>query len=114
MNRLSSIITATLGVIAFSTVFAPSARASCASFDEQGAIWRLPAADRLSGNVGAPVARFVADTSAPDGSIVGFWRVDFTADGADRPFDSAYAQWHSDGTEIMNSSRDPRTQAFCL
>jgi hypothetical protein len=28
--------------------------------------------------------------------------------------DSAFAQWHSDGTEIMNSSRLPRSQSFCL
>jgi hypothetical protein len=28
--------------------------------------------------------------------------------------DSAYAQWHSDGTEIMNSSRPPSTGSFCL
>jgi len=45
---------------------------------------------------------------------VGFWRVDFTPDGATHPVDSALVQWHSDGTEIMNSSRDPRTQSFCM
>src|SRR5262249_14890919 len=34
--------------------------------------------------------------------------------GATHPVDSALVQWHSDGTEIMNSSRDPRTQSFCM
>jgi hypothetical protein len=66
------------------------------------------------------LAQFAPDTSAPDLSIVGFWQVDFVAkdntngipDGT--LIDSAYVQWHSDGTEIMNSSRDPRTQSFCL
>jgi hypothetical protein len=55
-------------------------------------------------------------------SIVGMWHVVFTAkgnfgpglppDGA--PIDTGFAQWHSDGTEIMNSSRNPATGSFCL
>jgi hypothetical protein len=28
--------------------------------------------------------------------------------------DHGYSQWHSDGTEIMNSSRPPATGNFCL
>jgi hypothetical protein len=51
--------------------------------------------------------------------IVGFWQITFTAkgnagipDGAQ--IDKAFAQWHSDGTEIMNSSRPPITSSFCL
>jgi len=52
--------------------------------------------------------------------IVGMWQVTFTAEGnpAGPPdgmvLDNAFAQWHSDGTEIMNSSRNPATQSFCL
>jgi len=50
---------------------------------------------------------------------VGFWRVTFTSEGTTgipdgTVIDQAYAQWHSDGTEIMNSSRPPVTQSFCL
>jgi hypothetical protein len=54
-------------------------------------------------------------------SIVGMWQFTFTStgnsafgipDGA--PLDQGYSQWHSDGTEIMNSGRDPVTQSFCL
>ena len=44
--------------------------------------------------------------------IVGFWNFTFTSDG--QTIDAGYVQWHSDGTEIMNSSRDPRTQSFCM
>lgn len=44
--------------------------------------------------------------------IVGFWNATFTSDG--QVIDSPYVQWHSDGTEIMNSSRDPRTGSFCM
>jgi hypothetical protein len=32
----------------------------------------------------------------------------------DTPIDSGYVQWHSDGTEIMNSGRPPQNGDFCL
>ena len=45
-----------------------------------------------------------------------FWKVKFVSDG--NPgipdgvvLDNAFVQWHSDGTEIMNSSRPPRPAA---
>jgi hypothetical protein len=51
--------------------------------------------------------------------IVGFWKVTLISKGNDgipddTVLDSAFAQWHSDGTEIMNSSRPPITGSFCL
>jgi hypothetical protein len=53
--------------------------------------------------------------------IVGMWHVKFTAwgNGADgppdgTPIDNAIVQWHSDGTEIMNSGRPPQDGNFCL
>jgi hypothetical protein len=58
-----------------------------------------------------------------DDSIVGMWQFVFTSVGNDyepvnipdgAPLDAGYSQWHSDGTEIMNSSRDPVTSSFCL
>jgi len=46
-------------------------------------------------------------------SIVGLWSVQFFAGG--NMIDFGYAQWHSDGTEFMNSGgRAPSTQNFCL
>jgi hypothetical protein len=44
--------------------------------------------------------------------IVGYWRVQFLS--GTEVIDQALTQWHSDGTEIMNSSRNPETQAFCM
>ena len=35
-----------------------------------------------------------------------------TPDGT--PIDSGFVQWHSDGTEIMNSGRPPQNGDFCL
>lgn len=53
-------------------------------------------------------------------SIVGMWKVTLTAMGnpGGPPdglvLDSAFTQWHSDGTEIMNSSRPPQDGDICL
>jgi len=65
-----------------------------------------------------------ADQDDGDGDalrIVGFWHVKFTSkdsgggipDGAE--VDAGYSQWHSDGTELMNSgSHAPITGNFCM
>lgn len=46
-------------------------------------------------------------------SIVGMWSFRFLSHGA--LIDFGYVQWHSDGTEIMNSGgRAPATENFCL
>jgi hypothetical protein len=63
------------------------------------------------------LVRPVRDDQEP--SIVGMWHVIFTAqtmNGA--PFsgviDNSLVVWHSDGTEIMNSSRPAQDGNFCL
>ena len=45
-------------------------------------------------------------------SIVGMWHVKFIV-GTD-VIDDALATWHSDGTEIMNSSKPPISQSWCM
>lgn len=58
--------------------------------------------------------------SLEEHSIVGLWHVKFISEGSKgipdgAEVDAGYAQWHSDGTEIMNSAgRAPDTGAFCL
>jgi hypothetical protein len=48
-----------------------------------------------------------------DHSIVGMWSFRMTAGG--NPVDFGYQQWHSDGTELMNSGgRAPATENFCM
>jgi hypothetical protein len=53
-------------------------------------------------------------------SIVGMWHVVFTAHTQngfpikEAAIDNAVAVWHSDGTEIMNSSRPAQDGNFCL
>jgi len=70
--------------------------------------------------VRAAFDRYDDDNQDP---IVGMWHVIFTAqtqNGVDIPvaggvvIDNAVAAWHSDGTEIMNSSRSAQDGNFCL
>jgi hypothetical protein len=65
-----------------------------------------PAAFDGSGDAG------LVATGGDFASIVGMWRVRFMVDG--NVIDDALASWHADGTEIMNSSRPPSTQSFCM
>jgi len=100
---------AALGLLLVGTLLSSPARADCG----------VPVQTGAGGEAafGSGFARF-ADWGSDD-PIVGMWRVTFTALGPGFPpdgvvIDNAFAQWHADGTEIMNSSRNPATQSFCL
>ena len=60
------------------------------------------------------------DPDSGSQTIVGFWHVKFVSEGSEgipdgTEVDAGYSQWHSDGTEIMNSAgRSPITGSFCL
>ena len=52
-------------------------------------------------------------------SIVGLWKFTFVSLGTDgipdgTVLDAGYTTWHSDGTELMNSSRPPKSGDFCM
>lgn len=91
-----------------SVLVAPNAQAQCglstklikpSTWNPQiGGAHIMPAALADDGNEGAP-------------SIVGMWHVKFAGDVFS---DNAVVQWHSDGTEIMNSARPPAYGNFCL
>ena len=89
---------AILGGLAFS-----SAASACA----ENAI-KLPAA--WNGESGGNLFR---DAEYGASSIVGMWDFKMTAGG--NTVDFGYVQWHSDGTELMNSGgRAPATENFCM
>ncbi|HVS24363.1 MAG TPA: hypothetical protein VMU03_11610 [Gammaproteobacteria bacterium] len=57
------------------------------------------------------------DSWVDDAPIVGLWKVQFIVDDGSPNglvIDDGYATWHSDGTELMNSSRPPMTGNFCM
>ena len=116
MKSMLRVVITVLGVAAFGTVFAPMANASCVSPERIGGdVWQLKPSVGQASAFGRALVAF-----GPSDGIVGFWQVAFVAQGNTNgipdgtTIDSAYVQWHSDGTEIMNSSRDPRTSSFCL
>ncbi len=98
------------------TAAAPLAYAGCTIPDGAAAI-------RRPGGQATPMAYAAAaalsNDDDRDATIVGLWQVSFVSkgnpgipDGA--VLDSGYATWHSDGTEIMNSSRPPKSGSFCM
>lgn len=70
--------------------------------------------------VRSTITNFDDEQDAP--SIVGMWHAVFTAHtqngqpipGAGVLFDNSVVTWHSDGTEIMNSSRPAQDGNFCM
>jgi len=104
---------AALGVALIGTLLPATANADCG----------VPAPASWQGQSGfeSGSLRLASDFGSRD-PIVGMWKVTFIAEGNVGPglppdgvvVDNAFVQWHSDGTEIMNSSRNPATQSFCL
>ena len=82
--------------------FASSASAAC------GDIVQSPAASTQDGQSGG-----LLHQAAFTRSIVGMWSFKMMAGG--NQVDFGYQQWHSDGTELMNSGgRAPATENFCM
>ena len=117
MNKLFKKTTAAMGILFIGTILTAKANAECgnlklpragASFQPQS--WQSQSEFRS--------ASLLSVQSGGD-PIVGMWQVTLIAKGnAEIPdgtvIDKGFSQWHSDGTEILNSSRPPVTQSFCL
>jgi hypothetical protein len=112
----------TLGLALCATVFIQTARADCGSYTSMDqkpvpAPAQRPLLRVIAYRLTTPVVAARDDDN--DAAIVGMWKVQFVSEGTNgipdgTMIDSAYAQWHSDGTEIMNSGRPPITSSFCL
>src|ERR1700730_11892008 len=107
MKTKSGMVTAGLVMVIVTAMLGPIASAECGKVDKPktgASLWQ---------------ERSERGESRDNDPIVGFWRVNLVSkgnsgipDGA--VLDAGYSQWHSDGTEILNSSRAPETQSFCL
>jgi hypothetical protein len=113
------------GILVIASLMAVSASAQCGGLDQlEGKL--KPQSWLGNGSQGSGRLLNISEREehADDGEgIVGLWRVTFTSKGNNVPplnipdgaqLDHAFAQWHSDGTEIMNSNRKPVTGSFCL
>jgi hypothetical protein len=118
-------LTHVLPALAFAAAVIPTAEAGCgdttgltAPYQFTQSSWDAQAqAQRVARAVNAAVANGATVNTA---TIVGMWKLQMIAkgnttipDGA--LFDFGYTQFHSDGTEILNSGgRAPATGNFCL
>jgi hypothetical protein len=115
---VKSAIIGTLTIVSLGVAFVPEAAAQCAY-----PAWRKAGAVRPRSFRG--VAQFspvsfltVANQEGSNGRIVGFWKVKFVSEGTSgmpdgTVIDNGFAQWHADGTEIMNSSRPSAANSSC-
>jgi len=106
-------------VVSFGVVLVPQASAQCAfpGLNKGGAVQRQSWQGEAQVRPGSFV--LASEEKVSDPRIVGFWKVKFVSQGTPgipdgAVIDNGFAQWHDDGTEIMNSSRVPATGSFCL
>jgi hypothetical protein len=105
------------GALMLASTMVPSAMAQCGlpTKPVKPAVWH----PRYGGAHQTLVRAAVDDDDEQEPSIVGMWHVIFTAQTMNgEPFsgviDNSIVVWHSDGTEIMNSSRPAQDGNFCL
>jgi hypothetical protein len=129
MNATHRVITTTLSAAIAGMLFVPAASA-CGSLTLLQSSFtvrqlRLDPQNPLEAVPSASLARDMGVASSGSSvSIVGMWNVEFLSKGntTHNPpipdgamLDFGYVQWHSDGTEFMNSGgHAPATQNYCL
>jgi hypothetical protein len=123
-KEVSSRLIAVLAVMLFGTMLTPWASAQCGFWDSSrlGPLRFQPLSGQAPTESRPGSLLVVSDDRSDGAAIVGFWKVLFVAEGNNPPgppdgvtIDFGFQQWHSDGTEILNSGmRAPATGNFCL
>jgi hypothetical protein len=120
MQMLNGRSLSALAIALVGAGIAPHAHASCSMPDWANAAsgWAQQQAASVTA-AAAAAASAGANVNAPDRTIVGLWNIVLTSEGNagipdGTPLDVGYATWHSDGTELMNSSRPPKSGDFCM
>jgi hypothetical protein len=114
---LRQMVTA-VGIILIGMIFTAKANAECGSPSNPHALQP----QSWQGNELFQQGSLLLASNHGDDPIVGMWQAKFTAEGNTgsmappdgTPIDSAFVQWHNDGTEIMNSGRPAQDGNFCL
>ena len=122
VERMWNMTIATLAGLTLGAGLAPNAKAGCGDIARNVYALNAPGVSPMMAAPRGPMTAFEAsaDQPQPEGaSIVGMWRFTFVAkDSPPVPngtvVDAGFSQWHSDGTEITNSSKPPATGNFCL
>ncbi len=104
MKNRNRAIALCLGTALTAPFLAPAAWAGCGAQPVHKSAYLAPPRE------GAGLIQLASYDSQ---SVVGMWSVSFVSQGVQ--IDFGYTEWHSDGTEILNSgSRAPATENFCL
>ena len=120
MNAQYRKVAVALAIVLVGMALTLQAKAECGKLDamKPGASFHPQSLE--GGNYFGP-ASLLTVSDQGDNSIVGMWKVTLTAKGNPGqmppdgvPIDSAFVQWHSDGTEITNSARPPQDGDICL
>lgn len=120
MKTVGGTLTGTLGILVLGMMWATTARAECVSLTRPNAGASVqPQSWQQDGLF--QQGSFLLLSNHEDDPIVGMWQVKFIAEGNGpggppdgTTIDSAFVQWHSDGTELMNSGRPPQDGNICL
>ena len=116
-NRLA----ATLGLVLIGTFLTPKATAECGYYPPHHKAHAVISPQSWNGAEFSS-GSLVLVSEDSNASIVGMWKITLTAEGNTGPgappdgalLDSALVQWHSDGTEVMNSGRPPQDGNVCF
>jgi hypothetical protein len=110
-----------LAVVSLATLLAPLAGAECGAFDMAKPAAFLFNPSERPFTLKTPSLLLASDDNHALGldPIVGFWRATVVAQGNSAipdgtVIDKGFTQLHSDGTEILNSSRPPATSSYCM
>jgi len=126
MKAVYRAITTTLAAGVLVTMFVSKASAGCGDLSNLQGPFQIAQPSVRFGLSGpsTDAARAFAKSSSGGASIVGLWNIQFVSQGntAHNPtipdgalIDFGFNQWHSDGTEILNSGgHAPATENFCL
>jgi len=107
---------ASFALMMLGTSFAPRVQAQCVSIPSSNTkSLRAPSFD----GVGQLINASFSEPGSEQERIVGYWKAQFLSQGNSgipdgTMVDAPLVQWHGDGTELMNSTRDPTTQSFCM
>jgi hypothetical protein len=109
---------AAVGIILIWMIVTAKANAACGSLSNPKALQP----QSWQGNESSRQGSLLLVSDSVEDPIVGMWQVKFTAEGNTgsmappdgTPIDNALVQWHSDGTELMNSGRPAQDGNFCM
>ena len=112
---------AALGLVLIGMILTAKAGAECGSYLLGHKAGAVVSPQSWSGAEFSSASLLVVSEHDSNESIVGMWKFTLTAEGNGPggppdgvPLDIGFTQWHSDGTEIINSGRPPQDGSICL